>query len=160
TGPHRSIQDSSVGQQLYKELIRPAESLIPQRSHVVIIPSKMLSVLSFESLIVPGPRRHYWIDDVEIETASSLALLARPNAAGTTKGKKDLLLLGAPVEADKAFPFLPNAADEMNRVRARFAPNKQTVISGKDAVPHAYRASNPGDYLFIHIDAHSAANEL
>ncbi len=162
TGPHRSIEDSSAGQELYKALVQPAESLIPKRCRVVIIPSKILSVLSFESLIVPGRKPYYWIDDVEIETAGSLALLAQPRAAATTaaRSKKDLLLLGAPVEADKAFPFLPNASDEMNRVRSHFPANQETIISGKDAVPQAYRSSNPGEYRFIHIDAHSAASEL
>src|SRR5262249_19873411 len=62
-GPRRSMEDSSVGQALYKALVQPAESLIPKGSRVVIIPSKMLSVLSFESLIVPGTRPHHWIDD-------------------------------------------------------------------------------------------------
>jgi CHAT domain-containing protein len=162
TGSHRSIEESSAGQELYKALVQPVESLLPKGSRVVVISSKVLSVLSFESLIVPGPHPHYWIDDVEIETAGSLALLARPRAAATksASSKKDLLLLGAPVEADKAFPFLLNASDEMDRVRSHFPANQQTVISGKDAVPQSYRASNPGEYRFIHIDAHSAASEL
>jgi CHAT domain-containing protein len=161
TGLPRRIEDSSAGQELYKALLQPAESLIPKGSHVVIISSKILSMLSFESLIVPGTHPHYWIDDVEIEAASSLTLLARPRAAAATaKRKTDLLLLGAPLEADKAFPFLPNASDEMNRVRNHFPANQQTVISGKDAIPQSYGASNPGQYRFIHIDAHSAASEL
>ena len=159
---HRLLQDCPAGQELYKSLIGPAESLIPKGSRLVIIPSKILSLVSFESLIVPGPHPHYWIDDVEIETSSSLALLARPRPTGvkTAKSKKDLLLLGAPLEADKAFPALPNASDEMNRVRSHFPTDQETVISGKDAIPQSYRASNPGAYRFIHIDAHSAASEL
>jgi CHAT domain-containing protein len=160
----RSMEDSSGGEELYKTLIQPAESLIRKHSRVVIVPSKILCLVNFEALIVPavnGTRRHYWIDDVEVETASSLGLLARPKREGvkTAKSKKELLLLGAPLEADTAFPTLKYAPKEMNRVSSYF-PGQETVISGKDAVPQAYRASNPGDYRFIHIDAHSAASEL
>jgi CHAT domain-containing protein len=159
---HRRIEDSPAAQELFKSLIGRVEMPIPKNSRVVIIPSKILSLVSFESLIVPGSKPHYWIDDVEIETASSLALLARPRAADnrSAKSKKELLLLGAALQADKDFPFLQNASDEMNRVRSHFPANQETVISGKDAVPQSYRASTPGQYRFIHIDAHSAASEL
>ena len=161
-GPPRSIEDSRGSQELYNTLIQPAESLIPKGSRVVIIPSKILSLVNFEALIVPGHDPHYWIDDVEIESASSLALVAHPTPvdARSAKRKKELLLLGAPLEADKDFPTLKNAQEEMNRVRSHFPANQETIISGKDAVPPAYRASNPREYRFIHIDAHSAASEL
>jgi CHAT domain-containing protein len=158
----RSIEDSPGSQQLYKILIQPAESLIPKGSRVVIITSKILSLVNFEALIVPGADPHYWIGDVEIETASSLALLAHPRPWGgrSAKRKQELLLLGAPLEADKAFPTLNYASEEMNRVGSHFPADRETIISGKEAIPPAYRASNPGDYRFIHIDAHSAASEL
>src|SRR5260370_7382817 len=55
---HRLLQDCPAGQELYKSLIGPAESLIPKGSRLVIIPSKILSLVSFESLIVPGPHPH------------------------------------------------------------------------------------------------------
>jgi CHAT domain-containing protein len=159
---HRRIEESPAGQELYKSLIGRIETPIPKDSSVVIVPSKILSLVSFESLVVPGPEPHYWIDDVEIESASSLALLAHPSPVGARSDKrtKELLLLGAPLEADKDFPTLKNAQEEMNRVSSHFPADQETVISGKEAIPPAYRASNPGEYRFIHIDAHSAASEL
>jgi CHAT domain-containing protein len=161
----RPIEDSSGGEELYKTLIQPAESLIPKHSRVVIIPSKILCLVNFEALIVPEVRdskRHYWLDDVEVETASSLAFLAhsKTGSVKAAKSKKELLLLGAPLEADKAFPTLKYAPEEMNRVRSHFPVGQETVVSGKYAIPQAYRASNPSEYRFIHIDAHSAASEL
>jgi CHAT domain-containing protein len=158
----RAIEDSSGGFQLYKTLIQPAEALIPRGSRVVIITSKILSQINFEALIVPGDRPHYWIEDVEIETASSLALLGRsmPAVAKSGNVKKELFALGAPLEADKAFPTLQNAPAEMDRVRGHFPANQEKIISGKEAIPQAYRASNPGQYRLIHIDAHSEPNEL
>jgi len=158
----RGIEDSPGGQELYKTLIQPAESLIPKGSRVVVISSKALCQVNFEALIVPGNHPHYWIDDVEVETASSLALLAHPKLASINpvKRKKQLLLLGAPVEADRSFPALKHAAEEMDRVRSHFPTSDEKIISGVEAVPQAYAASQPGDYRFIHVDAHSIASEL
>jgi len=157
----RPIEDSAGGQELYKALVQPAESLVPKGSHVVVVCSKILSLLNFESLVVPGAQPHYWIEDVEIETASSLALLARskPGAAKTPRSKA-LLLLGAPIPASEKFPALPFAEEEMQRVRSHFAADQETVVSGKEAVPQAYRASNPQEYRLIHIDAHSVASDV
>jgi CHAT domain-containing protein len=158
----RGIEDSPGGQELYKTLIQPAESLIPKGSRVVVISSKALCQVNFEALIVPGNHPHYWIDDVEVETASSLALLAHRKlaSANPVKRKKQLLLLGAPVEADKSFPALKHAAEEMDRVRSHFPAGDEKIFSGIEAVPQAYAASKPGDYRFIHVDAHSVASEL
>jgi CHAT domain-containing protein len=158
----RGVEDSSGLQELYKTLVQPAESLIPKGSRVVVISSKILSLVNFEALIVPGDHPHYWIEDVEVETASSLALLARSKPAGvkTATRRKELLLLGAPIAADDSLPALKHAAEEMDRVRSHFPGGEETIISGKDAVPQAYRATKPGQYRLIHIDAHSLPSEL
>ncbi|HEY6306354.1 MAG TPA: CHAT domain-containing protein, partial [Candidatus Angelobacter sp.] len=158
----RTIEDSSALQELYKTLVQPAESLIPKGSRVVVISSKILSLINFEALIVPGEHPHYWIEDVEVETASSLALLAHSTPAGakTANRKKELLLVGAPIPADNSLPVLKHAVEEMDRVRSHFPIDRETIISGKDAVPQAYRASNPGQYRLIHIDAHSLPSDL
>jgi CHAT domain-containing protein len=158
----RAIEDSSGSLQLYKTLIQPAEALIPKGSHVVIVTSKILSQINFEALIVPGDHPHYWIEDAEIETASSLALLGRSRPVVVDSGmtKKELFALGAPLEADKDFPTLKNARAEMDRVSSHFPASQEKVVSGKEATPQAYRASKPGQYRYIHIDAHSEPNEL
>jgi CHAT domain-containing protein len=126
-----------------------------------VICSKILSLVNFEALIVPGDHPHYWIEDVEIETANSIALLARSRpAVSRTATRKELLLLGAPVDADNSLPALKHAVEEMDRVRAHFPSVRETIVSGKDAVPQAYRASKPDQYRFIHIDAHSLPSDL
>jgi CHAT domain-containing protein/lipopolysaccharide biosynthesis regulator YciM len=157
----RSIQDSPAGQELYKTLVRPAESLIPRGSHVVIIPSKILSEINFEALIVPGEHPHYWIEDVEVETASSLALLthSHPSGTGYTQ-KKELFLLGAPTEADPSLPVLQHATEEIERIRSHFPADQETIISGPAAIPQAYRANKPGDFRLVHIDAHSVPSDI
>jgi len=158
----RPIEASTAGQELYKTLVQPAEDLIPKGSHVVVIPSKILSLINFEALIVPGADPHYWIKDVQVETATSLTMLAQSRLAGpkAVKSRRDLFLLGAPVAADSSLPVLKHAAEEIDRVRSHFPAREQTIISGKDAIPPAYRAGNPGGYRFVHIDAHSIASDL
>ena len=158
----RPIEASLAGQDLYKTLVQPAADLIPKGSHVVVIPSKILSLINFEALIVPGDPLHYWIEDVQVETASSLTMLAHSRPAGpkAVKGKKDLFVLGDPATADSSLPVLKHAAEEIDRVRSHFPAGEQTIISGKEAVPQAYHAAGPGAYRFIHIDAHSIASDL
>jgi CHAT domain-containing protein len=158
----RPIQASPAGQELYKTLVEPAKDLIPPGSHVVIIPSKILSLINFEALIVPGAEPHYWIKDVQVETASSLTMLANSSPAGpkSVKSRKDLFLLGDPAIADTSLPVLKHAGEEIDRVRSHFPAGEEIVISGKKAVPSAYQAGNPGAYRFIHIDAHSIASDL
>jgi CHAT domain-containing protein/Tfp pilus assembly protein PilF len=158
----RALEDSSGLQELYKTLVQPAENLIPKGSRVVVISSKILSLVNFEALIVPGDDPHYWIEDVQIQSAGSLALLAhsKPGSGKLGARKKELFLLGAPIAADNSLPALKHAAEEMDRVRSHFPVGEETIISGKDAIPQAYRASKPGQYRLIHIDAHSLPSDL
>ncbi len=111
---------------------------------------------------MPGPQPHYWIDDVDVQVTGSLALLVSAKSA-PRKGPqvmKELLSLGAPVEASKDFPTLKHAPEEMQRVQGHFPADQTTIFSGKEATPQAYRASNPGQYRFLHLDTHGVASDL
>lgn len=159
---HRDIRDSPAGLKLYQTLIQPAEELTPKGSSVVIIPSKLLSLVNFEALVVPGNQPHYWIEDVDVQVAGSVALYAHENSAPrkSPPGMKELLSLGAPVEASKDFPVLKHAPEEMQRVQSHFPADQATVISGQQATPQSYRASSPGTYRFLHLDTHGASSDL
>jgi CHAT domain-containing protein len=160
---HRDIKDSPAGAKLYETLIRPAEKLVPKGSKVVVIPSKLLSLVNFEALIVPGPQPHYWIEDVDVQVSGSLALLGDAKSSSIIRRPKttrQLLALGAPVEASKDFPALRFAPAEMQRVEDHFSVEQRVVVSGKEATPAAYRANDPGQYRFIHLDTHGVANDL
>jgi CHAT domain-containing protein len=75
---------NSDGEKLYTLLIEPAKKLIPPGSRVILLPDGSLYGLNFETLLVPGPKPHFWIDDVTLTSASSLTLLsaARNSSAG------------------------------------------------------------------------------
>jgi CHAT domain-containing protein len=154
----RKIDDSFGGQELYKAIIQPAEALIPPGSQVVIIPSKILSLVDFETLIVPGNKPHYWIEDVVIQNLGSLAEMAEPNSIRSHPAK-ELLLIGDPDEVNSEFRTLKHADDEIARVRSHFPTRLEQVISGPSATPESYKSSNPQQYRFIHFVTHGIANE-
>ena len=154
----RPIDDRLSGQDLYKALVQPAEKLIPKGAHVIIVPSKILCLLNFETLVVPGSTPHYWIEDVVVQNRSSLA---SSKAADYAHGHnaKDLLLIGAPEEVSASFPTLKHASDEIARVKDRFPAAKEQIISGGSATPQSYKSSHPQEYRFIHFVTHGIANE-
>jgi CHAT domain-containing protein/tetratricopeptide (TPR) repeat protein len=154
----RKIGDSFGGQELYKALILPAEALIPPGSQVVIVPSKILSLVDFETLIVPNSKPHYWIEDVVVQNLGSLSELARPSSIRYHPAK-DLLLIGGPEEVSSDFPTLTHAAEEIARVKSHFPARLEQVISGPGATPESYKSSNPQQYRFIHFVTHGIANE-
>src|SRR5207248_2165990 len=99
------------GQKLYVALIQPAEKFIPKGAQVSIIPSKILWLLNFETLIVPGGNPHYWIEDVTIQNCSSLSRVA-VSTVNSARVQKQMLLIGAPEEVNPEFPILKHANEE------------------------------------------------
>jgi CHAT domain-containing protein len=161
----RNIEASPAGQKLYENLIQPAEKLIRSGSSIVIVPSKLLSLVNFEALIVPETDQtdsHYWLKDVNVQVAGSLALFAKskPAARKDPPGMKELLALGAPIQANPDFPTLKHALEEIQRVQKHFPAQQTNVISGLKATPEAYRTSNPGRYRFLHLDTHGVPSDL
>ena len=74
---------STPGDRLYELLIAPVASRIKTGSSVVIVPDGALYRLNFETLPVKGDRKHYWIEDAEIQVAPSLTMLTdHRNPAG------------------------------------------------------------------------------
>ena len=155
-GPRGTLAgSSSEGKRLYKMLIEPAARSLRGSTRVAIIPDGRLAVFNLETIVVPDPRPHYWIEDVTIQRAPSLQLLAH---AGAAKSAPRLLLIGAAPQADPDFPKLRHAEAEMERVRAHFS--EATTLAGTRATPRAYFASGPESYAFLHFVAHGVAARL
>lgn len=163
---HSGDDGLELGQKLYTLLVQPAEMLIPRETHVIRIADGALSQLNFEALVPPGPESHYWIDDVEVENASSLPLYMRVAAAEPEHSKsllsEKLLVFGDPKYADatKEYPPLLHAGKEIASLEKHFPEANRTVITGKNAVPSAYVKSHPGDYGVIHFATHGIASEI
>lgn len=151
-------EESGLGQKLYQMLVAPAEKYVPPGSKVIIVPHRRLYKLNFETLVSPHPKPHFWIEDVCIQNASFLAVLEKPRRE-ERRYAKDLLLMGAPVQASKDFPGLAHAPEEMQKVAGHFQHAKETVIEGPQATPIAYDSSDPRQYRFFHFVTHGTASD-
>jgi CHAT domain-containing protein len=155
-GPRGTLAASGArGQSLYRILVEPASRSIDRGSHVAIIPDGRLATLNFETLVVPEARPHYWIEDVTLTTAPSLQLLtaiASPQRVGR------MLLIGNAPQVDAAFPPLPHAGTEIERIQKHF--DRATLLTGSQATPGAYRSSAPETYAFLHFVAHGVATRV
>lgn len=155
----RDAQDAGNvdGQRLYEMLVGPAKQLISQGSRVIVLPDKSLYGLNFETLVVPNPLPHFWIEDVTLTTASSLTLLERSSTGRTTK-EKNLLLVGDTEQASPDFPPLLQAPAEMQKVGRYFPDGQRKVLEGKQATPSAYLTSNPERFAYLHFVTHGSAS--
>ncbi len=148
---------NASGRKLYDMLVAPAQKLIRPGARVIIIADGALNNLNFETLIAPTPKPHYWIDDVVLSDASSLALLAGSRHA-TAPRQRNLLLVGDPTSASPEYPRLPQAATEIDRVEQHFPAKARLVLEGAQATPQAYLASDTGRFSYVHFVAHGTAS--
>jgi CHAT domain-containing protein/Tfp pilus assembly protein PilF len=157
------------GLALYRMLVAPAASLIPPHGNVVVVSDGSLSLLNFETLVVPqtvswagsgsgyGSGPHYWIEDANIVSAPSLYMLASARPARSAKGK--LLLVGDAVSPNPDdYPDLPMAGAEMKKIETHFVSNAQTVFARQAANSTSYLESPLRDYAYIHFVAHGVAS--
>ena len=150
---------SADGSYLYDTLVGPAQKLIPPNSRVILITDGSLDSLNFETLLVPGPPLHYWIEDATVLSASSLRVLAASQTQ-RERGTGRLLLIGDAPSASPEYPPLPNAVREMENVGNHFATAGRSTYSRDQATPAAYLKSDPGQFSFIHFVAHATASKL
>jgi CHAT domain-containing protein/Flp pilus assembly protein TadD len=147
---------TSTGEKLYASLVEPAKKLVPPGSRVILLPDASLYGLNFETLIVPDPQPHFWIEDVTVATASSLSLLA--SAANRAPPKeKNLLIVGAALPVPEFGP-LPQAPAEMQKIEQYFPEPRRAILQGSHATPSAYLGSRPELYAYLHFVAHGTAS--
>jgi CHAT domain-containing protein len=144
------------GVALYQTLVAPAADLITPGSTVVLLDDGPLSQLNFETLIVPGASRHYWIEDETLVSAPSLNLLASAKPAEKQIGK--LLLVGDAVSPGPDYPELPMAATEMKLIEQHFPTEDETVFERQQANATSYFESAPQRFDYIHFVAHGVAS--
>src|SRR5258708_10589121 len=112
---HDAQDDGSAeGKKLYTILVEPTKKLIAPGSGVIVLRSESLYGLNFETLIVPDPQPHFWIEDVTLTTGNSLSLLAS-SAARSSPREKSLFLVGDTEPPNPAFPPLPQVREEMKQ---------------------------------------------
>jgi CHAT domain-containing protein len=142
--------EQRAGEWLFENLVarhyRP-----PAGSRVVISPDGALYSLNFETLPA-GARGEYWVRNVDITVAPSLALL-RPEPE-PAPGR--LLLIADPDFSSPEFPRLPNAKHEVDLVSKHFAA--RDVYQAANATARAYLDAPVNSYSTIHFAAHAVAS--
>jgi CHAT domain-containing protein/Tfp pilus assembly protein PilF len=146
----------TAGVRLYHLLVEPALPWIPPGASVLIVPDGGLHGLNFETLPVPGERRHFLIEDAEIQIAPSLALLTVNGASPAPP--RSLLLIGDPTPRNPEFPALRFASAEMTDITHYFPSGHVSSYHGDSASPGVYRSARPDQFAFVHFTAHAAAN--
>ena len=147
----------TAGDRLYASLVAPLAKWIPPGSSIVIVPDGALHKLNFETLPAPtGGQKHYWIEDVTIQIAPSLAMLAP--APSRQPGPRSLLLVGDPLPRAPEFPTLTYASAEMTGVTKHFGAELVTQLRGQAASPEAFRRAGPERFSAIHFTSHAVAN--
>jgi CHAT domain-containing protein/tetratricopeptide (TPR) repeat protein len=144
-----------AGDRLYQLLVTPILPSLRTGSPVVIIADGALHGLNFETLPVDGPRPHYWIEDVEIQTAPSLALLVAKLPAIAARS---LLVIGNPTPHDPEFPALRHASTEIDKIIRHFGPDRSRSYEREAASAATYRSARPEQFAFVHFTAHATAN--
>lgn len=164
-GPQDVLETANAdGTALYTMLVSPAQSLLAKDAQVFIIPDGSLNSLNFETLLVPGPKPHYWIEDATIADANSLRLLAAAHSSThdrtKTTGAGKLLLIGDAISPDAAYAELPQAGVEIEDIEKHFVPARREVFTKAQATPPAYLKSDPEQFAYIHFVAHGTASRL
>jgi CHAT domain-containing protein/tetratricopeptide (TPR) repeat protein len=145
-----------AGQKLWNMLLAQVAPLIPKGSQVVVIPDGALHRLNLETLPVPAPVPHYWIEDVQVSVAPSLEIaISEPPRA--VRRDASLLLIGAPDYTGTEFPPLAHAAGEVRDIQSLFTRN-QAVYTGPQASPATYVKAGAERFSLIHFTAHAEAN--
>jgi hypothetical protein len=121
------------GAALYRMLVGPAAGMIRPGGNVVLVCDGPLSLLNFETLVVPGATPHYWIEDANVTSAPSLYMLASARAERTLQPR--LLLLGDAVSPNTDYPRLPMAAQEMQRSRSTSNRWRRPCMRGRPRPP-------------------------
>jgi CHAT domain-containing protein len=166
-GPEDALASGADGRSLYRALVAPAKTLLASNAKVFIIPDGTLNNLNFETLVVDEPKPHYWIEDADVVSASSLRVLAsslgregvRENARERNLPRK-LLLIGDSVAPSKEYPELPRAGEQMASVARHFPTAQERVYQRDRATPSSYLTSNPEKFSHIHFVAHGTASRL
>jgi CHAT domain-containing protein len=158
-GPQDVLETANAdGTALYTMLVSPAQRLLTKDAQVFIIPDGSLNSLNFETLLVPGPKPHYWIEDATIADANSLRLLAASHSSTTRAGK--LLLIGDAVSPSADYAELPKAGVEIDDIEKHFTPAGREVLTRAQATAPAYLQSDPEQFAYIHFVAHGTASRL
>jgi tetratricopeptide (TPR) repeat protein len=148
------LSRTTAGDRLYQAVIEPLRPWLPAGTTAVVVADGPLHDVNLETLPVPGPSRHYLIEDLALQIAPSLFALERSPSQTVLQ---PLLLVGDAEPREPQFPALPSAKIEMARVAKHFPPAAVTELHGAAATPDAVLQATRGNFGVIHFTAHAVA---
>ncbi|MBI4907758.1 MAG: CHAT domain-containing protein [Acidobacteria bacterium] len=140
----------TAGQKLHQALV--GESLGNRR--VIVIADDVLGRLNWETLVA-GPKPHFWLEDVVVSRAFSIASLA---AREPEPASDALLIYGNPDLPAAKYPALLRAEEEIRRVQAVYRPGRTTVVDHQRAEAAAFASHRPEQFGYIHFVTHGEAS--
>ncbi len=149
--------NNAAGRRLSEMLLKPLRDALPTPARIVLVPDGPLHDFNLEMLPVDGPRPHYWLEDVTLAIAPSLAVLGS-GSGRRTESSKSLLFIGNSQPPGNTYAPLPATEKELAGIRQRLRGWQQTIYAGAAAQPGVYREANPGRFSLIHFAAHATAN--
>ena len=158
-----SLTDPAVspvqsGSDLWSQIIAPVIPYVPPGTRLFVVPDGSLLRLNLETLLVPAPSIHYWLEDVELAVTPALAMLTKERF-GSNARRSSILLIGDPDYAGTSYRALNSAGKEIRDIEKRFPDAERSIYSGVRASPAAYLDSNPAKFSIIHFAAHSEVAE-
>lgn len=158
-GPRDLLESGDpAGTTLYQTLLEPAQQLLVPGSRVVVVPDGSLNTINFETLIIPSPKPHYWIEDATVLYATSLRMLLAAKHDNRTALPEKLLLIGDALVPGNEFADLPNAKVELTEIGHHFPSAQEVIYTQNEANPETYVASHPERFSYIHFVAHGTAS--
>jgi CHAT domain-containing protein len=154
------LRDSSLAQDLWKDLIPPAVRELPQQVKLVLVPDKILNAVPFGALVCPATHR-YLIEDHELNFVQSFhETLGRWSLHRHDQPPGQVLLVGNPAFDRGTFPSLedlPAAGAEVTAIAALY-PGAH-VLRGRTATRGALVTWLRACQVF-HFAGHAVFNPL
>ena len=144
-----------IGDDLYKALLDPLQGVLQGGNRVVLVPHGILHNLNFETIPVPHPQPHYWIEDVTLALAPSLAVI-QPISSGPSAHRSASLLVGFSPQDDP----LPKVHAEIQAIKRVLEARRlePLIFMGHEAKAASFEGPKLLDYWLIHFAAHAVAN--
>lgn len=159
----------TIGTQLYRQLVKPAEKELKGKSHVIIVPDQELWELPFQALQTDQGK--YVLENYSISYAPSLSVLAEMiRSERNIEDQRTLLAMGNPTigveTADRVKAInrsvqlgtMPEAEDEVRSIAHFYDPKNSRILIRSDASEDTLK-SESRDFGIIHIAAHGILND-
>ena len=145
--------DRRAGCELRKLILDPASRYLTKDRRIFMVLDGALGLMNPESLPDCRDDSSWFIGEVNVSVAPSLAFLQRKPL--DRKSSRALLAIGD-ADGTAEFPKLANASLELDAVTGLF-PSQFETFRGKSARPSAYLDASPERYDMIHFTAHGEA---